>query len=540
MGKTNLFFAILIGMIFLMSGCIGPSENPFAMETAFTNNGSDKDIIPLVSSPNVTTVPNATEVAQSNEIPALEKASQFGTMLAYNINDAAMQAKTVKNIQNGWSGFRKDKTSYQALKNSLAVVSKERTAIIKKADFSVNREVAAYFTWNVIEPEKGQYDWELTDAIVQAAKESGIKLTAVVQPFATWDQKNTYAPPECKALDFAYYDYKAGAPNDWNAYENFLTKLAERYKGTVAYWEIGNEVEGGCGGFMDNAENYVKLLSISYKTIKKADPQARVLNGGALDVTGIKSRERERLLKEFFELGGGQYIDYFNLHYNIERSGAGGANPDSASFLDTLNFFNSLMEKNNGRKPLWITEFGTYSGTPSSQFSFQAGAGSQPSTQQQPKPDSQGGTTPKKQMSFPTQSQEFQAAWYFRNSIIGFANGANRIFIDLIGRDNDVIGGSAVFNLEGEPRLFATTLKTIAIKISGFSKAEKISEGQYRFMVNGKLVYVLWSGALPKEIQGKAIETDMLGTEDIVEASDISLRSDNPVFVELVPASIPG
>ena len=272
--NKNLIFAILIGILFLISGCIGLSEKPFAMNTTFNNNiGNEKSILPISS---------------SNETSALEKSGLFGSILAYNINDAAMNAMIVKNIQNGWSEFRKDTVSYQALKNSIGLVSQERAALIKKADFSVDKEIAAYFTWNVIEPEKGQYDWELTDLVVQAAGESGIELTAVVQPFTVWDQKNIQATSECKALDFAYYDYKAGTPNDWSEYENFLTKLVERYKGRVTYWEIGNEVEGNCGGFENNAKDYVKLLKISFETIKKADPQAKVLNGGALEVVGIR------------------------------------------------------------------------------------------------------------------------------------------------------------------------------------------------------------------------------------------------------------
>jgi len=464
--NTSLIFAILIGLIFLLIGIIllmigytGPSEKSFTMNA---------------TSLNISAVPNAIEVTPSNKLPDPENIGEntgiFGSLLAYNINDAAMNAKVVKNIQKGWSGFRKDTVSYQTLKNSFGSVSKERAVLIKKANFPVNREVAAYFTWNVIEPEKGQYNWELTDMVVQAASESGVKLTAVVQPFAVWDQNNTQANPRCKALDFAYYDYKSGTPNDWSEYEKFLSKLVERYKETVIYWEIGNEVEGECGGFANNAEDYVKLLKLSFETIKKADPQAKVLNAGALEVSGIgEVAAWKDFWRTFFELGGLQYLDYFNLHSNAERSAGGGAKLDSTSFLYNLNFFNGLMEKNGGKKPIWITEFGTYSGTPSSP-SFQMPAESQPSPQQSLPSNPQSGPMPQNKMVFPAQSQEFQAAWYFRTSVIGFANGVDRIFIDLIGQDNDVIGSSAAFDLNGEPRLFVTTIRTISSKLKGFSK----------------------------------------------------------------------
>ncbi len=801
--QVGMLFAIVLLFIF---GCVQPSQN--------TTSPVPVPVPPpqSPSSTNVTVVPNTTEPVPLNVMPAV--VSPFGSMLAYNIND--FSANGAGKLQNGWSEFRKDASSYQALKNAVSLGLQERTTIIKKSGFSVDREIAAYFTWNVIEPEKGQFDWNLTDLVVQAADDSGVKLTAVVQPFAAWDQKNTKTNPNCKALDFAYYDYKAGAPNDWEEYKNFITKMVERYKGKITYWEIGNEVEGACGGFDGNPEGYVKLLNVSFETIKNADSKAKVLNGGALETSGTKEAEATKSFwKKFFGLGGWQYLDYFNIHYNTERSSVGGAKSDSLSFLGQLNFFNDLMEKNGGKKPIWITEFGTYSGTPVSPFQSQVSGGSQPSdvaidnspsqthdvrndaiyfsssadgktwpngtlirnsasvpdviqlsqdvgkfkkgellvyfvdfssvagsgleslgiissndggatwkdegnmvlsgkvnagaavdpsivqlsngtlrlyffgseitsgdpalvegphkvysalssdgidfivepgirfqansltdpeviqyggkwfmyystgtsaslavasdglsfsgqtisggniggvpgalpinggvrlfacgsgglasafasegisfkkeqndvfngkaggtcdpsvfasdngnyllvykvnggsqqsSTQQPSTD----TTPS-QTKTVAQSQEFQAAWYFRNSIIGFANGANRIFIDLVGRDNDIIGGSAAFNPNGQERLFVTTLQAISAKIGWFSKVEKIAEGQYGFTVSDKIVYALWNGTPPKELVGMVKITDFEGQEKTVDSSQLKLQPDKPVFVELLP-----
>lgn len=230
---------------------------------------------------------------------------------------------------------------------------------MKATSFSLDREFFPYF-WNVIEPQKGQFNWELTDLYAQAASNAGVKISAIIQPFANWDQKNTSPPTNCNALDFAYYDYKASPPNDLAEYKNFLAKIVERYKDTVAVWEIGNEVEGDCGGYKNNPQGYVALLKISYETIKKVDPQAKVLNGGALEFSEARS-----FWQQFFAFGGGQYTDYFNLHYNAARSPD--ARLDLVTFQEDLTFFNNLIEKNGGKKPLYLTEFGIYSGAPSSQ-----------------------------------------------------------------------------------------------------------------------------------------------------------------------------
>ena len=496
----------------------------------------------------------------------------FGTMIAFDINGAAAAMGAVDALQKGWTEFRKDNSAYQNFKSNFKKIIQDRAKLVKETGFSLDRGSFSYFTWNVIEPQKGQFDWELTDLYAQGASNAGVKISAVIQPFASWDQKNTSPLTNCNALDFAYYDYKAGPPNDLAEYEIFLTKTVERYKDKVAVWEIGNEYDGRCGGYENNPQGYFNLLKISSETIKKVDPQAKVTNGGALEFSDNSIRN---FWTKFFQLGGGQYIDYFNLHYNTERS----QNPklDPAIFQEKLIFFNSLMEKNGGKKPLYLTEFGIYSGSPSSQLISQPAQESGQvqtnlPTQQTPLKQSsnqpsgdkcgdgicddfekqnpnvcpkdcqtsvqQPTQQPQSEKSIPIQSlpkvsQEFQAALYFKDSIIAFASDVNTIFIDMVGPDDNIVGSSAAFNTEGRPRLFLTTLKTIASKISGFSKVEKIADSQYKFTAGNKIIYALWSGMFPKEISGKVKVTDMKGQEQFMDATKIKLKADQPVLIEL-------
>ena len=481
----------------------------------------------------------------------------FGTMLAFNINDVAMDMPgKIDALQKGWTEFKKDNSAYQNFKSNLKKTIQDRTKLVKETGFSIDREVVGYFTWNVIEPQKGQFDWELTDIYVKGASNANIKISAVIQPFASWDQKNTPAITGCNALDFAYYDYKAGPLNDLTEYEIFLTKTVERYKDKVVVWEIGNEDEGQCGGYQNNPEGYLKLLKISYGIIKEIDPEAKVLNGGALEFLDDSIKN---FWTKFFQLGGGQYLDYFNVHYNMERIQNAKLNP--ATFQEVLAFYNNLMDKNGGKKPLYLTEFGIYSGSPSSQPLGQPTQSSPPEqSPNQPQndkcgdgicdafekqnpnacPQDCGGSTPNGNNVQPNQGQTLrnlseneQATLYFKYSILAFANGANVVFIDLIGPDNDIIGSSMAFNTEGQPRLFLTTLKTIASKIGGFSKVEKIADGQYKFTVGGKTIYALWSGTLPNEISGQVKVTDMKGKDQIMDAAVVKVSTDQPAFIEL-------
>jgi len=519
------------------------------------------------------------------ELSTLPKQSLFGTMVAFNIGDALNSTPGGANaLQNSWTEFKKDDSAYQNLLTNLQKVIQDHTKLVKTTGFTLDRGSFGYFTWHVIEPKKGQFDWGLTDIYAEGALSAGVKISAVIQPFAAWDQKNTQVNANCSMLDAAYYDYKAGAPDDLTEYENFLTKTVERYKNNVAVWEIGNEPDANCSGYENNPEAYFNLLKISSETIKKADSSAKVVNGGA---SGHSNNSEEiSFWTKFFALGGGRYIDYFNLHYNAERSHD--AKLDATTFQEDLTFWNGLMDKNGGRKPLYLTEFGIYSGSQVDQLAGQLLQGqspaanqpvSAPSSGQSPNQPSGGkcgdgicdafekanpnacsqdcggsapsgssvqspsqpplGQAPGQNIQpnqgkiLPKLSEDAQAALYFKDSILAFANGAKVIFIDLIGPNNNIVGSSMAFNINGQPRLFLTTLKTIDSKIGGFSKAEKITDGQYKFTVSGKIVYALWSGTLPNEISGKIKVTDINGQERFVDATGIKLNADQPVLIEL-------
>ena len=504
----------------------------------------------------------------------------FGTMIAFSINDVA--GIMTADIQNGWTEFRKDNSAYQNLLSNFKKLIPDRTKLVKTTGFSLDRASFVYFTWNVIEPKKGRFDWGLTDLYAPAASNAGMKISAVIQPFASWDQKNTQANANCMMLDAAYYDYKAGPPNDLDAYKNFLTKIVERYKSKVAVWEVGNEPDAECNGYQNNPQGYFDLLKASTETIKKVDPEAKVTNGGA---SGHFDNNTERnFWTTFFQLGGGRYIDYYNFHYNTERSQD--AKLNSTTFLAALNFFNSLMDKNGGRKPLYLTEFGFYSGSPSSQppsqpaqepGQNQTNLPAQPSQspnqplsngkcgdgicdafeKQNPNscPQDCGGNAssgnsgqlsmqstqgqyadqgfqPNQGQTLRNVTENEQAVLYFKDSILAFANGTKIIFIDLIGPDSDTVGSSMAFNTNNQPRLFLATLKMIESKISGFSDVEKIADGQYKFTVGNKTIYALWSGALPNEVFGKVKVTDIKGQGQTVDAAAVKLNATQPIFLE--------
>ncbi|MBA7711590.1 hypothetical protein ES703_120556 [subsurface metagenome] len=75
-------------------------------------------------------------------------------------------------------------------------------------------------------------------------------------------------------------------------------------------------------------------------------------------------------------------------------------------------------------------------------------------------------------------------------------------------------------------------MKTLIEKLDKFTSAEKLAEGRYRFMVEGKAIYVLWgSGEIPEEITGEVLVTDIYGQETRTDSPAIKL-TESPIFVE--------
>ena len=157
-----------------------------------------------------------------------------------------------------------------------------------------------------------------------------------------------------------------GPAYNLTAYKNFLGRLKDRYDGNgtndlpglkfgLNYFEIHNEPEGTGGGYKNKPNDYIALLQ---KSREAWGTDAIILNGGALK--GITGPDVPTFWSTFFANGGGNYIDIFNVHYNRERDHPE-ANFDK--FESVLNFYNNLMTAHGGRKPIWITEIGTFAGT---------------------------------------------------------------------------------------------------------------------------------------------------------------------------------
>jgi len=130
-----------------------------------------------------------------------------------------------------------------------------------------------------VEPKPGIYDWSEPDFLVNDIF-NNLDLVFNINAKTRWASKGN--------IQIGKSEFVPGGDIDgesFQQYKNFLVKLIKRYKDEVHQWMVFNEpvLE-----YRRNVEDYVKLMKISYMTIKKIDPKAVIYLGGVMPSTVSK------------------------------------------------------------------------------------------------------------------------------------------------------------------------------------------------------------------------------------------------------------
>ncbi|MHB1390903.1 MAG: hypothetical protein ACYCXF_06670 [Thermoleophilia bacterium] len=374
------------------------------------------------------------------------------------------------------------------------------------------------FVWGAIEPVEGVYDWTLVDQYVRESQDYGILIDATIWPYADWDQQRCHQklPGSPQRFMPTLGDYR-GKPCDPEAYKQFVTALVERYNGDgrddmpglvypIKYWEVINEPELNTGSpfFQGNPQSadYLEVLNATSQAIRGADPGAKVLNGGIAGLDG----ERKIFWQDVLGTGGGAgLIDVLTVH--------------AVPAGEDLNLIplDDLMNSLGLDRPVWVTEIML---APRSRTA-----------------------------AVDAPSQDEFSSLLVREYVAAFGRGAQRLFY--MGLDNatpsavnsllvncsQVTGGELQedhLELAGcQKQKPFDAFRTIVAKLDYFDSVQKLADGQYRFSINGRQVYVLWGNQpLPGEISGRVTLTDIFGARSEMDAAGVTLTN-TPVYVEV-------
>ncbi|MHB0877180.1 MAG: cellulase family glycosylhydrolase [Anaerolineae bacterium] len=181
------------------------------------------------------------------------------------------------------------------------------------------------FAWRDIELSKGEFDWSMTDRIMEQVEQFGLHIVVRLDHQPQW----------------AGGGYPLnGPPDDLNDFADFCSALASRYQGRIDAYEIWNEpnLAREWGGRSPNAAEYVNLLKVGYTAIKQADPDAIVITAG-LTPTGTQPPDAmpdDTYLRDMYVAGARGYYDMIGMHAAGYRA-APEVSPDEAA-ADKANY----------------------------------------------------------------------------------------------------------------------------------------------------------------------------------------------------------
>jgi hypothetical protein len=197
--------------------------------------------------------------------------------------------------------------------------------------------------WDLVEAQKGQYDFALTDRKVLAAARAEIDVLALIVRSPAWAARHPGQP--------------FSSPRDPADYAAFAQVLVARYGpgGTlwaehpevaarpVRTWQVWNEpnlaVYWSEQPFM---RRYARLLGAAYAAIKRADPGSTVVMAG---LANFSWRDLERL----FAKGGA------TLRFDVAAVHPFSGRPSNAVKIVGLN--RKVLDRHGAkRKPIWLTE----------------------------------------------------------------------------------------------------------------------------------------------------------------------------------------
>jgi len=227
----------------------------------------------------------------------------------------------------------------------------------------------------------GEIDFSLSDQEVKGYGDNNIAILATIWPFADWDQVNLDNATDCKVAsddEFLPKNDKKGRgvylpeyrcnPSGWTAYQDFVTKVVERYDGDgiddmvgltvpIKYWEVMNEPdlqyqntmpanEGSSLNFYKlGPTEYGELLVKTSMPIRSADPEAKILIAGA---AGGDSRMLGFYQSVFADKNTFAAFDIGNIHCI--------SNDQKTNDFNVAPYKEMLKKTGITDKPIWVTE----------------------------------------------------------------------------------------------------------------------------------------------------------------------------------------
>jgi len=196
------------------------------------------------------------------------------------------------------------------------------------------------FSWVLIQPEKGIFNWLPYDQIVDTCSKEGIEILATIgghfdnPPVPAWAGKTLAEVIKSNP----------------KALEVFIESLVQRYRKYIHHWEVLNEPADFHKGL--TVTDYVdKILKPCYCIIKSIDSNAKILPCSYRHLPVIGN-------KDVFWAAAREYCDVHNIHIYVDWGIFRKQPTTDEEVKEAMNFRELMKEHGEEDKNFWVTEIG--------------------------------------------------------------------------------------------------------------------------------------------------------------------------------------
>lgn len=216
--------------------------------------------------------------------------------------------------------------------------------------------------WSTVQQyDRDTYTWVAFDRVVTEARRRGMEVLPILTYTPHWARSD--ACPETNKCEPV-------GPDDFVA---FAREAVRRYRDKgIHTWEVWNEPN--LAYFWRPAaspERYTTLLKKTYRAIHEEDARATVVTGGLAAVATVNGNVAPReFLERIYTADGKGYFDAVGFHPYSFPLAPGQYKKSNAwsQITDTEWSMRSVMvDRGDGDKKLWLTEYGAPTGGPGNQ-----------------------------------------------------------------------------------------------------------------------------------------------------------------------------
>jgi hypothetical protein len=175
--------------------------------------------------------------------------------------------------------------------------------LVEEAGFRWVKQVLA---WRELECKgKGLWRWENADRLLDQIEAHQLKVIIRLGSQPAWAAPDLTLP-------------EVGPPDALQDFYDYVSAVADRYKGRVEAYQIWNEpnLAREWGGRPPTPSEYTAMLKVGYEAVKAADPGAIVISTGLAPTTRDDAQAMPDVyfVEGMYEAGAAPYFDVLGVH----------------------------------------------------------------------------------------------------------------------------------------------------------------------------------------------------------------------------------